>query len=145
VCQWAGHAQSWARAAHLPAFDVVVGPASLGRPSAIGTWQGWPSCLHLGGTWQHRTLPGGKGGPGPRGQSGRTCPQGSGSHTWRRRTPRPLGGSGPVETNPEHPVLVGTWRRRTYKSTGGDPEIMIPVVKLGPYTSSPKGQGCGHG
>jgi hypothetical protein len=59
--------------------------------------------------------------------------------------PEPPGGSGPVEAIPEHPVLVGTWRHRTYKSTEGDPETMIPAVKPGPYASSPKDQGRGHG
>jgi hypothetical protein len=58
--------------------------------------------------------------------------------------PDPPGGSGLVEVIPKHPVLVGTRRRRTYKSTGGDPETMIPAVRLGLYASSPNGQGRGH-
>jgi hypothetical protein len=57
----------------------------------------------------------------------------------------PPGGFGSVETILEHPALVGTWRRQTYKSTGGGPETMIPAVTPGPYASSPKGQGRGHG
>jgi hypothetical protein len=35
---WADHALTWARTAHLPAFNAVVGLASRGGPSATGTW-----------------------------------------------------------------------------------------------------------
>jgi hypothetical protein len=65
VCQWAGYALSWACAAHLPAFNVVVGPASHGRPSTTGTWQGWPNCRRLGGMWRYRTPSRGEGRSGP--------------------------------------------------------------------------------
>jgi hypothetical protein len=65
VCQWVGHALSWARAAHLPVFNTVVRLASHGRSSATGTWRGWPSCRLLGGTWRHRTPSLGEGRSGP--------------------------------------------------------------------------------
>jgi hypothetical protein len=146
--QWTGHALSWARAAHLPVFNAVAWLVSHGGPSAIGTWQGWPHNRLLSGSRRHVAAPdpflGGKGSPGPRGQSGWTGLWGSSSHVWRRRTPQG-GWSGPVEVRPEHHALVGTWRRRTYKSTGRGPENMIPAVRPGPYASSPKGQGRGHG
>jgi hypothetical protein len=144
VCQWAGHALSWARATHLPVFNAVAGLASHAGP-CHGHVAGlalqpppWQLEATRGGTGP---LPGGKGGLGPRGQSEWTGPEGSGSHTWQRRTP--LGGSGPVEAIPEHSALVGTWRRRAYNEEG--PGTMIPAGRPEPYTSSPGGQGRGHG
>jgi hypothetical protein len=35
---WADHALTWARTAHLPAFNAVVGLTSRRGPSAKGTW-----------------------------------------------------------------------------------------------------------
>jgi hypothetical protein len=129
VCQWAGHALFWARAAHLPAFNAVVGLASHGRPSATGTWQGWPSWSLLGDTV-----------PLPRGREVRDPEASPGGQAHRGLAPTRggaghPGGSGPVEAIPEHPVLMGTWRHRTYKSTGGrsgdhDPNCQARAVRL---------------
>jgi hypothetical protein len=143
VCQWAGHALSWARAAHLPVFNAVVGLASHGGPSAMGTWQGWPCSRLLGSSWRYRT-------PSQGGREVRAPEASPGGQAHRGLAPTrggagPPWGSGPVEAIPEHPALVGMWRCRTYKSMGGGPETMIPAVRPGPYASSPKGQGRGHG
>jgi hypothetical protein len=120
VCQWAGHTLSWARAAHLPAFNAVVGLASRGGPSATSTWQGRPCGRLLGSLRWHVAAPDPLSGEGevrapeasPDGQAQRgLAPTHGGTE--------PPGGSGPVEAIPEHPVLLGMWRRRTYMSTGG--------------------------
>jgi hypothetical protein len=111
---------TWARTAHLPAFNAVVGLAPHGRPSAIGTWQGWPSSRLLGSLRQHVAAPdlfpgvrgvrAPKAGPDGQAQRGLAPARGGAG---------PPGGSEPMEAKPEHLVLVGTWRRRTYVSTGG--------------------------
>jgi hypothetical protein len=78
VWQWTGHALSWTRAAHLPVLNAVAGLAPHGGPSATSTWQGWPRGRPLDSLRRHveapDPFPGGKGGPGPRGQSGWTGP-----------------------------------------------------------------------
>jgi hypothetical protein len=112
---WVDHALTWARTAHLPAFNAVVGLVPREGPSATGTWQGRPcSCLH-GGMWRRRTPSRGKGGSGPPRPVGVVRPV----EVWPPHVVAPdlPGESGPVEVTPEHPTLVGTWRRQTYKST----------------------------
>jgi hypothetical protein len=121
---------------------AVVGLASHGGPSTMGTWQGWPCSRLLGSLRRHVAAPD----PFPREKEVRP-PEASPDGQAHRGLASTRGGAGtpwgsrPVVAIPEHPALVGTWRRRTYKSTGGGPKTMIPAVRPGPYASSPKGQG----
>jgi hypothetical protein len=71
VCQWQAILLTWARPAHLPAFNAVVGLESHEGPSAMGTWQGQPRSYHGDGTWRHRTPSRGEGVQAPEaGRSG---------------------------------------------------------------------------
>jgi hypothetical protein len=146
VCQWAGHTLSWARVAYLPTFNAVVGLASRGGPSATGTWQGRPCGRLLGSLRWHVAasdpLPGGRGVPGPRGQTGWAGPEGSG--TWRHRTPwgvQACGGHSRASCPHGHVEAPDLYEH----GGGGGPETIIPAVRPGPYAPSPIGQGRGHG
>jgi hypothetical protein len=125
---------TWARTAHLPAFNAVVGLTPHGRSSATGTWQGWPSS-HLPGSLRRHVVA-----PDPfLGEREVQAPEASPvGQAQRGLAPTcggagPPGGSGPVEAIPEHPVLVGTWWHRTYVCTEGrsgdhDPSCQVPAV-----------------
>jgi hypothetical protein len=70
-----------------------------------GTWQSWPSCRFLSGTWWHRTS-------SPVGREVRALEAGLGAQAHRDLAPTrggtdPLGGSGPVEAILEHPIPEG--------------------------------------
>jgi hypothetical protein len=125
---------TWARTAHLPAFNAVVGLTPHGRLSATGTWQGWPSSHLLGSLMRHVVAPTpscGKGRSGPPRPVQIDRPQRGLAPT--RGGAGPPSGSGPMEAIPEHPVLVGTWWHRTYMSTGGrsgdhDPSCQAQAV-----------------
>jgi hypothetical protein len=56
---------TWAHIAHLPAFNVVVGLASCGGPSATGAWQAGRAVASVAARGGAGPLPGGKGGSGP--------------------------------------------------------------------------------
>jgi hypothetical protein len=105
----------------------------------MGTWLGRPCGHVLDGTWRYRTPSRVEGEV----RSPEASPDGQAQRGLAptRGGVGPLGGSGPVEAIPEHPILVGTWGHQTYMSTGGGPETMIPAIRPGPYAPLPRGQG----
>jgi hypothetical protein len=83
----------------------------------LDTWQSWPSCRFLNGTWRHRTS-------SPGGREVRAPEAGPGAQAHKGLAPT-RGGTGPprgvrCRWRPFLSTLSsrGTWRRQTCKSTG---------------------------
>jgi hypothetical protein len=95
---------TWARPAHLPAFNAVVGLETREGPPATGTWQGQPRSHRGGGTWRHRTPSRGEGVRAPEaGRSGQACGGLASTHGG----PGPPWESGSAGATREPPCLLG--------------------------------------